>query len=112
MELDPAYLNDLRSKCAADPEKTRVEMSPKISPRFDTKYYSYLLQRRGLFGSDAALLSDDFTRAYVVNHAEGGVAMEEAFFGDFGEAMVNMGNIQPATTQGEVRRKCSVVNYE
>lgn len=85
-------------------------MSPKSSPRFDTSYYSDVLHRRGLFRSDAALLADDSTRAYVEQHATGSVDDNQEFFGDFGNAMVKMGNIQPVTTDGEVRTKCSVVN--
>jgi peroxidase len=88
-----------------------VEMSPKCATRFDTGYYSDLLHRRGLFRSDSVLLADGFTRTYVQKHATGGLDMEMEFFADFGDAMVNMGNIQPATTEGELRRKCSVVNY-
>lgn len=60
--------------------------------------------------SDAALPADGSTRAYVEKHATGGVDNIQEFFVDFGEAMVKMGNIQPATTDGEVRRKCSVFN--
>uniref|UniRef100_A0A0A9EQY1 Peroxidase 1 n=1 Tax=Arundo donax TaxID=35708 RepID=A0A0A9EQY1_ARUDO len=85
-----------------------VEMSPKSSTRFDTRYYSDVAHRRGLFRSDAVLLADNFTRDYVEKHATG--RFEREFFVDFGEAMVNMGSIQPVTTDGEVRRKCSVVN--
>ncbi|KAF8701808.1 hypothetical protein HU200_033126 [Digitaria exilis] len=109
LELDPAYLDDLRSKCEAN-RGEMVEMSPKSSPRFDTSYYSDVLHRRGLFRSDAALLADDSTRAYVEQHATGSVDDNQEFFGDFGNAMVKMGNIQPVTTDGEVRTKCSVVN--
>lgn len=117
-ELDPAYLNELRSKCGAAASATAnadnpgvmVEISPKRSPKFDTGYYTQVARRRGLFRSDAVLLDDDFTGAYVKKHATGLFDME--FFGDFGEAMVNMGNLQPPPgNDGEVRRKCSVVNY-
>ncbi|KAL6644273.1 hypothetical protein ACP70R_015881 [Stipagrostis hirtigluma subsp. patula] len=106
-ELDPPYLNELRSKCDAGPTMV-VQMSPKSSTKFDTSYYSYVARRRGLFRSDAVLLTDGFTRDYVMKHATG--RFDEEFFVDFGEAMTNMGSIQPPTTEAEVRRKCSVVN--
>uniref|UniRef100_A0A0D9WZQ6 Peroxidase n=1 Tax=Leersia perrieri TaxID=77586 RepID=A0A0D9WZQ6_9ORYZ len=111
-ELDAAYIGELRSKCgaAADADPgMMVEMSPKKSPKFDTGYYMQVARRRGLFRSDAVLLADEFTRGYVEKHATGLFDME--FFGDFGEAMVNMGNLRPTPgSEGEVRRKCSVVN--
>ncbi|KAK3123265.1 hypothetical protein QOZ80_8AG0627580 [Eleusine coracana subsp. coracana] len=110
-QLDPAYQNELEAKCRAQPvaADATVQMAPKSSQRFDTGYYWNVAHRRGLFRSDAVLLADDFTAAYVQRHATGRLVHE--FFADFGEAMVNMGSIQPATTGGEeVRRKCSVVN--
>ncbi|GJN16475.1 hypothetical protein PR202_gb03466 [Eleusine coracana subsp. coracana] len=82
------------------PERTggQVLMAPKSSPRFDTGYYWNVAHRRGLFWSDAVLLADDFTTAYVQRHATGRFIDE--FFADFGEAMVNMGSIQPGVKSG------------
>lgn len=59
--LDPMY-----AKC---PQKydnvTTVEMVPGSSTTFDTKYYSLVASRRGLFHSDQVLLLDEETNATV-----------------------------------------------
>ncbi|CAA6671920.1 unnamed protein product [Spirodela intermedia] len=60
-------------------------------------------QKTGLFQSDAALLDDLETRAYVLRQAN---APPTEFFEDFGVSMVNMGNIGVLTgSQGEIRKQ-------
>ena len=58
--------------------------------------------------SDAALLDDPETRAYVTRQAK---ADPDEFFKDFGVSMVKMGNIEVLTgSQGEIRKNCAFVN--
>ncbi|CAN6804621.1 unnamed protein product, partial [Brassica oleracea var. botrytis] len=63
-------------------------------------------KRRGLFQSDAALLDNSKTRAYVLQQARG-----STFFHDFGVSMVKMGRIGVLTGRtGEIRKMCRVPN--
>uniref|UniRef100_A0ACD5TFE5 Uncharacterized protein n=1 Tax=Avena sativa TaxID=4498 RepID=A0ACD5TFE5_AVESA len=109
--LEPFYMEKLKSKCASlDDNTTLVEMDPGSFKTFDLDYFKLVSKRRGLFHSDGALLTDSFTRAYILRHATG--AFKDEFFADFGVSMVKMGNANVLTgTQGEIRKKCSVVNH-
>nr|CAB3461061.1 unnamed protein product [Digitaria exilis] len=108
--LDTQYMARLRGKCPSlDDNTTLVEMDPGSFKTFDLGYYGNVAKRRGLFHSDGALLTDPFTRAYVLRHATG--AYKEEFFADFAASMVKMGSIDVLTgSQGEIRKKCNVVN--
>uniref|UniRef100_A0A0A9FQ19 PER1 n=1 Tax=Arundo donax TaxID=35708 RepID=A0A0A9FQ19_ARUDO len=108
--LDLQYMSRLRSKCPSlDDNTTLVEMDPGSFKTFDLSYYTNVAKRRGLFHSDGALLTDGFTRAYVMRHAGG--AYKEEFFADFAASMVKMGSVDVLTgSQGEIRKKCNVVN--
>ncbi|GJN28936.1 hypothetical protein PR202_gb17111 [Eleusine coracana subsp. coracana] len=73
-------------------------------------YYRHVSKRRGLFQSDAALLTDATTRDYVQRIATG--KFDREFFKDFSESMTKMGNVGVLTgAQGEIRKKCYVPNY-
>lgn len=107
-KLDSEYIPKLRTKCKHNDQVSRVEMDPGSFRTFDSDYYKLVSKRRGLFESDAALLADPETRAYVLRQS---VAPAEEFFRDFAVSMVNMGNIEVLTgSQGEVRRHCAFVN--
>jgi peroxidase len=107
--MDPQYMARLRMKCPnLQDNMTLVEMDPGSFKTFDLSYYGLVAKRRGLFHSDGALLTDGFTRAYVMRHATG--AYKEEFFADFAASMINMGNVEVLTgRQGEIRKKCNVV---
>ncbi|KAK6932360.1 hem peroxidase [Dillenia turbinata] len=107
--LDPNYIIRLKTRCRSLSDTTTlVEMDPGSFKTFDTSYYALLPKRRGLFQSDAALLDDSETRAYVHEATTDG----SSFFKDFGVSMVNMGRIGALTSsQGEIRRVCYNVNY-
>ncbi|XP_078148626.1 peroxidase 1-like [Carex rostrata] len=107
--LDPRYIAKLRSKCSPTDTTTLIEMDPGSYKTFDLSYYKQVAKRRSAFHSDWALLTDSFTRAYVLKHVNG---FESEFFQDFAESMIKMGNIGVLTgDQGEIRKKCSIVNY-
>jgi peroxidase len=101
----------LKSKCASlNDNTTLVEMDPGSFKTFDLDYFKLVSKRRGLFHSDGTLLTDAFTRAYILRHATG--AFKDEFFADFAVSMVKMGNTDVLTgSQGEIRKKCSVVNH-
>ncbi|KAG0518679.1 hypothetical protein BDA96_09G197200 [Sorghum bicolor] len=108
--LDLAYMARLRGKCTSlDDNTTLVEMDPGSFKTFDLSYFANVAKRRGLFHSDGALLTDPTTRAYVLRHATGNY--KEEFFADFAASMLKMGAVDVLTgSQGEIRKKCSVVN--
>ncbi|XP_010908221.1 peroxidase 1 [Elaeis guineensis] len=108
--LDKDYLPKLKSKCRPNDATTLVEMDPGSFKTFDTSYYKLVAKRRGLFTSDATLILDGQTKAYIERQAQASGFPSE-FFKDFGESMVKMGNIGVLTgNQGEIRKRCAFVN--
>ncbi|KAI3745095.1 hypothetical protein L1987_58197 [Smallanthus sonchifolius] len=106
--LDDEYVPYLKSKCKPTDKTTQLEMDPGSVKTFDESYYTNVLKRRGLFGSDAALLTDYETRAYVKQQAQ---SQGSTFFKDFQESMVKMGRIGVLTgSAGEIRRHCNSIN--
>lgn len=107
--LDPRYAANLKAnKCRTPTANNKVEMDPGSRNTFDLSYYSLLLKRRGLFESDAALTTDATTLGLVQKLVEGPI---EEFFAEFAASMEKMGRIKVKTgTEGEIRRKCAVVN--
>ncbi|KAK3184343.1 hypothetical protein Dsin_031629 [Dipteronia sinensis] len=63
--LDPNYAVQLKKICKPTDTQTLVEMDPGSVSTFDEDYYTVVANRRGLFQSDAALLDDAETKAYV-----------------------------------------------
>lgn len=107
--LDREYADKLKMRCkSVDDRSTLSEMDPGSYKTFDTSYYRHVAKRRGLFQSDAALLTDATTREYVQRIATG--KFNDAFFRDFGNSMIKMGNVGVLTgVEGEIRNKCYVV---
>ena len=107
--LDSEYADKLRLKCRSVDDRAMLsEMDPGSFLTFDTSYYRGLLKRRGLFQSDAALITDTAARADVESVAKG---PSEVFFQVFARSMVRMGMIEVKTGgEGEIRRHCAVVN--
>ncbi|CAN6201715.1 unnamed protein product [Urochloa humidicola] len=108
--LDSEYADRLRTRCkSVDDMAMLSEMDPGSYKTFDTSYYRHVAKRRGLFVSDAALLTDATTREYVQRIATG--KFDDVFFKDFSESMVKMGNVGVLTgAEGEIRKKCYIVN--
>ncbi|XP_039167856.1 peroxidase 27-like [Eucalyptus grandis] len=107
-KLDSNYIARLKLKCKPNDQTTLIEMDPGSVRTFDIKYFDLIPKRRGLFTSDAALLDDSETKAYIDLQIKTGGS---TFFKDFGVSMVNMGRIGVLTgTAGEVRKVCAKVN--
>ncbi|XP_023000611.1 peroxidase 24-like [Cucurbita maxima] len=105
--LNPIYANFLRQKCPnpADSSIT-VEMDPKSSRSFDTDYFKILTQHKGLFQSDAALLTDNSSSRIVKE-----LQKPKAFFPSFANSMLKMSAIEVLTGKnGEIRKRCRFVN--
>ncbi|KAK8487528.1 hypothetical protein V6N13_023081 [Hibiscus sabdariffa] len=106
--LDGAYAETLRKQCPnpASPTVT-VEMDPESSVSFDNHYYHMLLQNKGLFVSDAALLADRNSNRAVIQLQRS----PYSFFPAFAKSMKKMAAIEILTgNAGEIRQNCRVVN--
>ncbi|KAG8076146.1 hypothetical protein GUJ93_ZPchr0006g43555 [Zizania palustris] len=108
--LDSEYADKLKNKCRSLTDMSMIsEMDPGSYKTFDTSYYRHVVKRRGLFYSDASLLTDATTRDYVQRIATG--KFDDEFFRDFSESMTKMGNVGVLTgDEGEIRKKCYVIN--
>ncbi|CAA6671687.1 unnamed protein product [Spirodela intermedia] len=82
--LSPAYAQKLRSQCPRGDETSIVEMDPGSAVRFDTSYYARVVDRKGLFRSDATLLQEKVTRDLVYQYT----GSTSDFFHDFGVSMI------------------------
>ncbi|XVF62690.1 hypothetical protein PTKIN_Ptkin09bG0028600 [Pterospermum kingtungense] len=106
--LDEAYASILRKQCPnpASPNTT-VAMDPGSSLSFDKHYYDILRQKKGLFVSDAALLTDRSSNRIVFNLQR----RPDMFYRAFAQSMKKMAAIEVLTgTNGEIRQNCRVVN--
>ncbi|KAJ0034112.1 hypothetical protein Pint_25005 [Pistacia integerrima] len=105
--LNAAYVEILKAQCPnpANPVTT-VEMDPQSSVSFDSNYFKILLQKKGLFQSDAALLTNLRAAIRVAT-----LQNSKLFYIKFAESMLKMGNIGVLTgDDGEIRKQCRVVN--
>lgn len=107
--MDPNYVTALKARCPPADTATIVQMDPGSSNNFDTSYFAQIRKRRVLFQTDAALLGNSVTNAYVQQHSNSSGA--SSFFQDFAASMVKMGQVGVLTgTAGEIRRICSAIN--
>ncbi|XP_059277805.1 peroxidase 3-like [Lycium ferocissimum] len=102
-----ANLKSKKCKSVND-NTTIVEMDPGSFRTFDLSYYKLLLKRRGLFQSDAALLTTSTTKSFIDQLVQGSL---KEFYTEFAKAMEKMGKIEVKTgSNGEIRKQCAVVN--
>lgn len=81
-------------------------MDPGSEIKFDSHYYTILYKNKGLFQSDAALLTDKSARKVALK-----LMNRETFFSKFAVSMKKMGAIEVLTGKsGEIRKHCAVVN--
>ncbi|KAJ0718180.1 putative peroxidase [Helianthus annuus] len=106
-------LKNLKATCpAAGGEDNNEAPMDYVSPSlFDNTYYHILLRGEGLLNSDQELCSSVLgvqTSKLVRKYAEDQIA----FFTQFSESMVKMGNITNPETyvDGEVRKNCRFMN--
>ncbi|CAA3027596.1 peroxidase 3-like [Olea europaea subsp. europaea] len=107
--LDSEYAANLKAnKCKSINATTQVEMDPGSFRTFDLSYYKLVLKRRGLFQSDAALLTSSTTRSFITQIVEGSLGN---FYTEFAKSMEKMNRIDVKTgSTGEIRKQCAFVN--
>ncbi|KAL5706927.1 peroxidase [Ranunculus cassubicifolius] len=83
-------------------------MDPSSSNRFDLDYYKSLLEHRGLFQSDAALVTDPASVSMIRGILDGKID----FFLEFSKSMEKLVNIEVKEgNDGEVRKHCAFLNH-
>ncbi|KAK3442844.1 hypothetical protein EUGRSUZ_B03091, partial [Eucalyptus grandis] len=108
-----AYLGHLKSVCPPiGGGNNNVAPMDSVTPNlFDNSFYHLLLQGEGLLNSDQEMYSSILavqTREIVKKYAADPIA----FFQQFSESMVRMGNITnpESFVNGEVRKNCRFIN--
>ncbi|KAI9074888.1 hypothetical protein K1719_043117 [Acacia pycnantha] len=106
-EIDPNFARDLQRGCPTNGGDTNLAPLDPTAARFDQAYFSDLLHKKGLLHSDQQLFTGGSTDDYVKKYSYD----TKAFYKDFANSMIKMGNIKPLTgSQGEIRANCRKVN--
>ncbi|KAL8536911.1 hypothetical protein ACS0TY_012190 [Phlomoides rotata] len=104
--LDKQYAVQLTKACLSDSSIT-VDNDPGTPLQFDNMYYKILLEHKGLFQSDSALLNDVRTRNRVIEFANN----QDSFFDSWAVSFLKLSSIEVKTEdEGEIRRACSLPN--
>ncbi|XP_037444019.1 peroxidase 2-like [Triticum dicoccoides] len=110
-DIEAGFANFLRRRCPANPSTANdptVNQDVVTPNALDNQYYKNVLAHKALFTSDAALLTTPATIQMVRDSAN----IPGQWEAKFSKAMVKMGAIEVKTgKQGEIRRKCRVVNH-
>ncbi|KAH7836379.1 hypothetical protein Vadar_000529 [Vaccinium darrowii] len=107
-DINSNFAAGLKKVCPIDHGGSHRSPLDATTNIFDTVYYKELTQQKGLLHSDQELFSGgnrqsaDLVEFYSNNQA--------AFWKDFAASMIKMGNLPPASSNGQVRLDCSVVN--
>ncbi|KAK3434708.1 peroxidase 20 [Eucalyptus grandis] len=105
------FYDTLQSICPETGSDNRLASLDHVTPfEFDNHYFLNLLQGTGLLPSDNALINEDHEG--VISRLVWTYASDtEAFFRDFANSVVKMGNINVLTESGgEIRRTCRFIN--
>ncbi|XP_057863556.1 peroxidase 27 [Cryptomeria japonica] len=105
--LDPTYAQFLKSQCTSLADTTTsVAVDPTNSLTFDSDYFSNLKAKRGLFQTDAALLTNPVAKKLVDNQVN-----RKRFFDNFKRSMQKFSEVEVLTgTAGQIRRHCAILN--
>ncbi|KAL6126820.1 hypothetical protein ACLB2K_074865 [Fragaria x ananassa] len=106
--IDDVFAKSLQSNCPVTGNDNNLASLDLQTPTyFDNLYYKNLLKEKGLLHSDQELFNGSPADALVKLYASNTFA----FYYDFANSMVKMGNIKPLTGgQGEIRINCRKVN--
>ncbi|KAM0901174.1 hypothetical protein ACQ4PT_020180 [Festuca glaucescens] len=104
--MNTDYANELVRTCVASATAT-VDCDEGSAATFDNRYFSNLLDGRGLLRTDAVLVQNATTRATVAAFAQS----QESFFRSWASSFARLTSLGVKTgSDGEVRRLCSSAN--
>ncbi|XP_044967034.1 peroxidase 46-like isoform X2 [Hordeum vulgare subsp. vulgare] len=104
--MNAEYATELMRACAAS-GSAAVGCDDGSAEAFDNRYFSNLLDGRGLLRTDAVLVQNATTRARVAAFAQS----QDSFFGSWAGSFARLTTLGVKTgSDGEVRRLCSSVN--
>ncbi|XP_072975645.1 peroxidase RIP1-like [Typha angustifolia] len=108
--LDFYQANSLKAICPISGGDDNLAPLDGTPTKFDTVYYNWLVQKKGLLHSDQQLFKGDGSGADGLVKFYS--SYPSAFWNDFGVSMLKMGSMKPLTgNQGEIRMNCRMVNY-
>ncbi|KAL0326870.1 UNVERIFIED_CONTAM: Lignin-forming anionic peroxidase [Sesamum angustifolium] len=107
-DIDARFASIRRRQCPQTGGDSNLAPLDLVTPNsFDNNYFKNLMQRKGLLQSDQVLFSGGSTDSIVAEYSRN----PRIFASDFGNAMINMGEIQPLVGRnGIIRRTCSAIN--
>ncbi|KAL2337619.1 hypothetical protein Fmac_012065 [Flemingia macrophylla] len=105
--IDPSFAQNLKYICPRNGGDSNLSPLDQTAAKFDSQYFSGLVQQNGLLHSDQELFNGGSTDELVKQYSYD----TDDFYEDFANSMIKMGNIQPLTyDQGEIRVNCRKVN--
>lgn len=105
--IDPVFAKDRQRTCPSTGGDTNLAPLDPTPVTFDSKYFSSLLNKRGLLISDQALFNGGSTDGLVKTYSYD----FKAFSADFANSIIKMGNIKVLTgNKGQIRLNCRRVN--
>lgn len=106
--IDTTFATSVKSNCPSlggDDNLSPLDVTTNVL--FDNAYFKNLANKKGLLHSDQQLFGGGSTDSQVTAYSTN----PTAFFQDFANAMVKMGNLSPLTgTTGQIRTNCRKLN--
>ncbi|KAJ9538168.1 hypothetical protein OSB04_030901 [Centaurea solstitialis] len=111
-DINSTFLPQLRALCPnGGNASVRVALDTGSVNSFDTSYFVNVRTGRGVLESDAKLMSNVTTRAFVQKFSGAPGVPQLNFNVEFAKSMVKLGNTElKIGSQGEIRRVCSAIN--
>ncbi|XP_057743941.1 cationic peroxidase 1-like [Arachis stenosperma] len=107
--IDPSFAKSMQEICpisGGGNNLASLDVSTTID-QFDNRYFTDLVNKKGLLHSDQVLFNNGSTDSQVQNY----VNNPSLFQTDFAKAMIKMGQLSPLTSpNGEIRKQCNRVN--
>ncbi|KQJ89434.1 peroxidase 4 [Brachypodium distachyon] len=109
-DIDAGFAGTLQQRCPRATGSGDNNLAPldlQTPNVFENAYYKNLVAKKSLLHSDQELFNGGAADAQVREY----VGSQSAFFADFVEGMVKMGDVTPLTgSNGQIRKNCRRVN--
>ncbi|XP_071738441.1 cationic peroxidase 1-like [Rutidosis leptorrhynchoides] len=105
--IDQAFASHLRTICPQVGGDSNLAPLDPTPASFDGRYFSNLVSKKGLLGSDQVLFSGGETDEIVSKYNDN----QEKFFIDFAKSMIKMSELNLLTgNRGQIRNDCRKIN--